>query len=155
MQMFLLFIFWQNSCSFNYGFQPHVHLILFPHPMEVRSNNHDPQVRETSTRTNFLPTHQPLIYYQQAVWMITLQMNKEEHAPSTLFPSHQFGFREGHSTIHQVHRIVNEIATSLEGKKYCNTVFLDIFQAFDRIWHPGLLFKLKHALTSNYYLLLQ
>jgi len=34
-------------------------------------------------------------------------------------------------------------------------VFLDISQAFDRIWHPGLLFKLKHALTSNYYLLLQ
>jgi len=34
-------------------------------------------------------------------------------------------------------------------------VFLDISQAFDRIWHPGLLFKLKHALTSNYYLLLK
>jgi len=34
-------------------------------------------------------------------------------------------------------------------------VFLDIFQAFDRIWHPGLLFKLKHALTSNFYLLLK
>jgi hypothetical protein len=34
-------------------------------------------------------------------------------------------------------------------------VFLDISQAFDRIWHPGLLFKLKHTLTSNYYLLLK
>ena len=34
-------------------------------------------------------------------------------------------------------------------------MFLDISQAFDRIWHPGLLFKLKHSLTSNYYLLLQ
>ena len=28
-------------------------------------------------------------------------------------------------------------------------------QAFDRIWHPGLLYKLKHKLTSNYYLLLK
>jgi len=61
----------------------------------------------------------------------------------------EFGFRKRHSTIHQVHRIVNDIATSLEEKKYCNAVFLDISQAFDRIWHPGLLFKLKHALTSN------
>jgi hypothetical protein len=34
-------------------------------------------------------------------------------------------------------------------------VFRDISQASDRIWHPGLLFKLKHTLTSNYYLLLK
>jgi len=84
-----------------------------------------------------------------------LQRINEEHDPSTLLPSHQFGFRERHSTIHQVHRLVNDIATSLEEKKYCNAVFLDISQAFDRIWHSGLLFKLKHALICNYYLLLK
>jgi len=34
-------------------------------------------------------------------------------------------------------------------------VFLDISQAFYRIWLPGLLLKLKHAPISNYYLLLK
>jgi len=109
------------------------------------------------------PPHEPTSYRPISPSPITsklferllLQRINEEHDTSTLLPSHQFGFRERHSTIHQVHRLVNEIATSLEEKKYCNAVFLDIFQAFDRIWHPGLLSKLKHALTSNYYLLLK
>jgi len=109
------------------------------------------------------PPHEPTSYRPISLLPVTsklferllLQRINEEHDPSTLLPSHQFGFRERHSTIHQVHRLVNEIAMSLEEKKYCNTVFLDISQAFDRIWHPGLLFKLKHALTSNYYLLLK
>jgi hypothetical protein len=33
-----------------------------------------------------------------------------------LVPNHQFSFREHHSTIHQIHRIVNLIATSMEKK---------------------------------------
>jgi len=103
------------------------------------------------------PPHERTSYRPISVLPITsklferlfLQRINEEHDPSTLFPSHQFGFRERHSTILQVHRLVNEIAMSLEEKKYCNAVFLDISQAFDRIWHPGLHFKMKHALTSN------
>jgi len=108
-------------------------------------------------------THEPTSYWPISLLPITsklfeqllLKRINDKHDPSILLPSHQFRFRERHSTIHQVHRIVNEIAMSLEEKKYCNAVFLDISQAFDRIWHPGLLFKLKHTLTSNYYLLLK
>ncbi|CAG5014895.1 unnamed protein product [Parnassius apollo] len=40
---------------------------------------------------------------------------------------------------------------SLEGKSYCASAFLDISQAFDRVWHEGLLFKLKNALTDHLY----
>lgn len=43
-----------------------------------------------------------------------------------------------------IHRIVNTI---------CITGFLDIEQAFDTVWHTGLLYKLKHHLPSPYYLL--
>jgi hypothetical protein len=50
-------------------------------------------------------------------------------------PDSQFRFREHHSTIQQTHRIVNKIAASLEEKKYCTAAFLDIAQAFDKIWH--------------------
>jgi hypothetical protein len=36
---------------------------------------------------------------------------------NTKIPTHQFGFRENHSTMQQCHRIVNEILKSLEEKK--------------------------------------
>ena len=31
-------------------------------------------------------------------------------------------------------------------------MFLDISQAFDKVWHDGLLFKIKNILPINYYL---
>lgn len=38
---------------------------------------------------------------------------------------------------------------SLEAKVYCASAFLDISQAFDRVWHEGLLFKLKKYFTTS------
>ena len=74
---------------------------------------------------------------------------------ATKIPTHQFGFRENHSTIQQCHRLVHGILTSLEEKKLCTAAFLDIQQAFDRVWHDGLLYKLKQLLPTPHYLLLQ
>ena len=71
-----------------------------------------------------------------------------------IIPNAQFGFRARHSTIQQVHRLVDEIASSFENKKYCPGVFLDVAQAFDRVWHNGLLYKLKLFLPAPYYLLI-
>ena len=47
---------------------------------------------------------------------------KEVIAIKQLVPSHQFGFREKHSTIDQVHRIVHTIEETLEKKEgmFCN-----------------------------------
>lgn len=67
-------------------------------------------------------------------------------------PQTQFGFRKGHSTIHQIHRLTDSIANSLEKKEYCSAVLLDVAQAFDKVWHPGLLYKLKKILPPPYYL---
>ncbi|KAH8233848.1 hypothetical protein KR026_003205, partial [Drosophila bipectinata] len=68
-----------------------------------------------------------------------------------LIPDHQFGFRRSHSTPEQCHRIVAKILDSLERKHYCCAVFLDVKQAFDRVWHPGLKAKLKRNLPQQYY----
>lgn len=65
-------------------------------------------------------------------------------------PSHQFGFREKHSTIDQVHRITNIIEKALEEKKICSAVFLDVAQAFDKVWHQGLAHKLNRFLPKGY-----
>jgi hypothetical protein len=59
-----------------------------------------------------------------------------------LIPNHQFGFGQQHSTIHQTHRIVHKINEALNDKHYCSATFLDISQAFDKVWHTGLLYKL-------------
>jgi hypothetical protein len=58
-----------------------------------------------------------------------------------IIPNTQFGFRSYHSTIHQIDRIIDKISSSLEKKEHCPCVFLDIAQAFDRVWHDGLLYK--------------
>lgn len=70
-------------------------------------------------------------------------------------PQHQFGFRKAHSTIHQLHRVVDFVASGLEEKKYTSGVFLDVSAAFDKVWHEGLLFKLKKILCNNYYPILK
>ena len=72
-----------------------------------------------------------------------------------VIPDHQFGFRTFHSTTHQLHRVTDYIAGALEQKLYATGVFLDVAQAFDRVWHQGLLFKLKTILPYTYYLILQ
>ena len=70
-------------------------------------------------------------------------------------PDHQFGFRRKHSTIQQVHRLVNVIRQTFEEKKYCSSAFLDVRQAFDKVWHNGLLYKLKQTLPHTFYNILK
>jgi hypothetical protein len=55
---------------------------------------------------------------------------------------------EKDTTIQQTHRIENKIVTSLEEKTLCTAVFLDVAQAFDKIWHTGLLYKIKNTFPS-------
>jgi hypothetical protein len=59
------------------------------------------------------------------------------------------GFRHFHSTFQQCHRIVHIINKSFEEKNIV-PVFLDISQAFDKVWHDGLLYKIKHSLPSYF-----
>ena len=66
-----------------------------------------------------------------------------------LMPNHQFGFRSKHSTIDQVHRITNVIEQTLEEKKVCSAIFLDVAQAFDKVWHEGLNHKLRTILPKQ------
>jgi hypothetical protein len=71
-----------------------------------------------------------------------------------LIPKHQFSFRQRHSTIEQTHRIVC-INEALENKQYCSAAFSDISQAFKKVWHTGLPYKLILSLPLNYFLVLK
>ena len=61
------------------------------------------------------------------------------------FPPSQSGFLPGDSCIAQLLAIVYEIQTNLDSNPPADVrgVFLDISKGFDKIWHKGLLFKLK------------
>jgi hypothetical protein len=53
------------------------------------------------------------------------------------------GFRELDSAINQLLFITDKIYKALESGKEVCMVFLDVSKAFDRVWHSGLLYKLK------------
>lgn len=80
---------------------------------------------------------------------LLLNKLKPTIARNSLIPEHQFGFRNKHSTTEQVHRIVSEVRKTFEEKKYCSAVFLDVAQAFDKVWHTGLLHKLQTIFPEN------
>jgi len=64
-------------------------------------------------------------------------------------PTYQFGFRNKHSTIDQVHRIITITEKTLEEKKVCSFIILDVAEAFGKVWHEGLFHKIEQLLPAE------
>ena len=62
---------------------------------------------------------------------------------NNLLTPNQSGFRPGDSTINQLLSITTEIYNAFENRQETRAAFLDISKAFDKVWHSGLVFKLK------------
>ena len=60
-----------------------------------------------------------------------------------LITEHQSGFTINDSTRNQLLYIANMFSKALDEGKEIRVIFFDISKAFDRVWHRGLLFKLK------------
>ena len=67
-----------------------------------------------------------------------------------IFIPNQFGFRNSHSTIHQVIRITEQISRNFNTKKSTGMVLLDVEKAFDSVWHDGLIRKLDKLQFPKY-----
>ena len=73
-----------------------------------------------------------------------------------LLNPNQSGFRPGDSTVNQLLSITHAISKAFD----CNppldvrSVYLDISKAFDRVWHDGLIYKLKRCGVSGQLLFL-
>ena len=59
------------------------------------------------------------------------------------------GFKKSDSTTNQLVYITHKISQALDSKEDACLVFLDLSKAFDRVWHRGLLFKLRRLGLSQ------
>ena len=60
-----------------------------------------------------------------------------------LIYKNQSGFLPEHSTVYQLLDIYHQICQNIDSKQHICMIFCDISKAFDRVWHNGLLFKLR------------
>jgi hypothetical protein len=61
----------------------------------------------------------------------------------------QSGFIPGDSTVNQLAFIYDTICRSLDNGLEIRVIFFNISKAFDKVWHKGLLSKLKHTGISG------
>ena len=67
-----------------------------------------------------------------------------------LISQRQSGIKPGDSCINQLLSITHEIYQSFDEGFDVHSVFLDISKAFDKVWHDGLIFKLKqNGISGN------
>ena len=72
-----------------------------------------------------------------------------------LIPDYQFGFRNKHSMIEQMHRLINEIILAFENKQYSTALFMDIEKAFDKINHESLLQTIRKQFSEQIHQLIK
>ena len=68
---------------------------------------------------------------------------------NNILTSLQSGFIPGDSTVNQLTFLYNTFCRALDEGKEIRVVFCDIKKAFDRVWHAGLLHKLKACGVSG------
>ena len=68
---------------------------------------------------------------------------------NNLLAPNQSGFKPGDSCINQLLSITHEIYSSFDDGFEVRSVFLDISKAFDKVWHEGVIFKLKQNGISD------
>lgn len=70
----------------------------------------------------------------------------ERHIEAThVVPDEQFGFKRGHSTNHQLVRLVSQVKSGFSNKQSSGMILLDIEKAYDSVWQDAVLHKMLVA----------
>lgn len=83
--------------------------------------------------------------------IILIRLLQYTNANNIINPN-QFGFRQQHSTVHQLKRVTKHITKNKILRKSTGMILLDIEKAFDTVWHEGLIYKLNNAGVPKYLL---
>lgn len=122
-----------NACL-NFGYFPSVwkkaKVIALPKP------NKDNTLPANYRPISLLSSISKLL---ERVILSRLIIHIEEH---NIIPNEQFGFRQNHSTVNQLARVVKDLKIAQQQQQSTGLVTLDIEKAFDSIWHAGLIYKL-------------
>ena len=62
---------------------------------------------------------------------------------NNLLYKYQSGFLPNHSTTYQLIDIYHHVCQTFDNDQFSCMIFCDMSKAFDRVWHRGLLFKLR------------
>ena len=69
---------------------------------------------------------------------------------NNLASQNQSGFKPGDFCINQLLSITHGIQNSFDKRLEVRSIFLDIYKAFDNMWHKGILFKLsQNGISGN------
>ena len=99
-------------------------------------------VGERSTAKNYRPVS--LLSVVSKVFEKLVNNRIVDHIEKCgLFSDFQYGFRSSRSTADLLTVVSDRIARAFNRSGASRAVALDIFKAFDRVWHAGLLHKLK------------
>jgi hypothetical protein len=66
-----------------------------------------------------------------------------------LLYDYQSGFIRGHSTVYQLLEMYHRVCQNLDERLSTILIFCDISKTFDRVWHEGLIKKLKSYAISG------
>jgi len=142
-----LSMFFIKKCM-NYLIEPLYHLIyksletgIFPTQLKIAKVVPIHKGGEKSSPDNYrpislLPNFSKIF---EKVVCIRLTNFLEQH--KIISPT-QFGFRKGHSTIHSLILLVNNLTRALNNKEHSLVIFCDLRKAFDTVDHSLLLTKL-------------
>ena len=84
--------------------------------------------------------------FEKVIYRRMLEYCEESNALADV----QFGFRRGHSTAHQLQRVVNIVNNAKTRGMSTAMALLDVQKAFDNVWHNGLVFKLLRLQFPSY-----
>lgn len=68
-----------------------------------------------------------------------------------IIPDHQFFFKNNHSTLHAVNKIVSDVNWHLLNNELVGAMLIDLRKAFDSVWLDGLVYKLLKQ-EANFHL---
>ncbi|KAL9698526.1 hypothetical protein quinque_001967 [Culex quinquefasciatus] len=112
----------------------------------IRKPNKDATNPSNYRPISLLPTLSKLL---ERVILVRIDQHLEN---TRVIPDTQFGFKRGHSTNHQLVRLVKEVRANFARRKSAGMVLLDVEKEYDSVWQEAILHKMYLANFSLYIL---